>query len=92
MINTDFLISNKKQLLDIYKKERYFNNNGEEGALFVNFTDPTKVDVFYWTMNFMPEKYRVKLIEEIKKNIEIKNVNYIVAFDSQNTNIISVKN
>ena len=66
MINTDFLISNKK-LLDIYKRERYFNNQGQEGALFVNFTDPTKVDVFYWTMGMMPEKYRVKLIEEMKK-------------------------
>lgn len=92
MINTDFLISNKKQLLDIYKKERYFNNQGQEGALFVNFTDPTKVDVFYWTMSIMPEKYRVKLIEEMKKNIDIKKVDYIVAFDSENINIISVKN
>ena len=64
----------------------------KRGYVFVNFTNPEKVDVFYWTMGMMPEKYRIKLIEEMKKNIEIKKVDYIVAFDSENMNIISVKN
>ena len=62
MINHDFLINNKNQLIDIYKKERFFNNNGMEGALFINFSVKDKVDVFYWTINDMKEEYRLKLV------------------------------
>tara|TARA_Y200000002_G_C22377665_1_gene535868 strand:+ start:253 stop:531 length:279 start_codon:yes stop_codon:yes gene_type:complete len=91
MINTDFLIQNQKQLLEIYQKERFFNNYGKEGALFINFTNPEKVDVFYWTMDEMTEEFRKKLIEEMKKKIDVKNVSYFIAFDGENTNVISIK-
>ena len=30
MIKTDFLIENKTQLLEIYQKERFFNNAGNQ--------------------------------------------------------------
>ena len=92
MINHDFLINNKNQLIDIYKKERFFNNNGIEGALFINFSVKDKVDVFYWTINDMKEEYRLKLVEEIKKNIDVQNIFYFIAFDAENTNVISIKN
>ena len=92
MINHDFLINNKNQLIDIYKKERFFNNNGMEGALFINFSVKDKVDVFYWTINDMKEEYRLKLVEEIKKNIDVQNIFYFIAFDTENTNVISIKN
>lgn len=92
MINHDFLINNKNQLIDIYKKERFFNNNGIEGALFINFSVKDKVDVFYWTINDMKEEYRLKLVEEIKKNIDVQNIFYFIAFDTENTNVISIKN
>lgn len=91
MINHDFLVSNKTQLLEIYQKERFFTNFGKEGALFINFTNPQKVDVFYWTMDQMSEEYRQKLIEEMKKNIDVKNVSYFIAFDAENTSVISIK-
>ena len=91
MINHDFLSNNKKKLIDIYKKERFFNNKGLDGALFINFSIIDNVDVFYWTMTEMKEEYRIKLVEEIKKNIDIKNVFYFIAFDKENTNIISIQ-
>ena len=91
MINHDFLISNKDKLIQIYQKEKFFSNAGKEGALCINFTNIEKVDVFYWTMDQMNEDFRVKLIEEIKKNVENKNIVYLIAFDSDNTNIISYK-
>ena len=92
MINHDFLVSNKQQLVEIYQKERFFNNQGQEGALIINFSKKDKVDVFYWTIDQMTEDYRVKLIEEIIKNIDIKNVSYFIAFDLENINVISIKN
>ena len=92
MINHDFLVSNKQQLVEIYQKERFFNNQGQEGALIINFSKKDKVDVFYWTIDQMNEDYRVKLIEEKKKNIDIKNVSYFIAFDLENINVISIKN
>ena len=92
MINHNFLVSNKQQLVEIYQKERFFNNQGQEGALIINFSKEDKVDVFYWTMDEMTEDYRVKLIEEIKKNTDVKNVSYFIAFDLENTNVISIKN
>jgi hypothetical protein len=92
MINHDFLISNKQQLVEIYQKERFFNNQGQEGALIINFSKDEKVDVFYWTMSQMTEDYRLQLIEEMKKNIEIENVSYFIACDKENINVISIKN
>ena len=50
MINYSFLETNKSQLIEIYKKERYMNNGGAEGALILDFRKNDKVDVFYWTI------------------------------------------
>jgi hypothetical protein len=91
MIKTDFLIENKTQLLEIYQKERFFNNGGKEGALFINFTDPSKAEVFYCVMDEITENFREKLIEEMKKNVDINNVSYFIAFDAENSNVISFK-
>ena len=36
MIDYDFLKNNKQKLIDIYIKERYIENNNQEGALIIN--------------------------------------------------------
>ena len=91
MINTNFLVTHKEKLIQIYQKERFFTNYGKEGALFINFTNPEKVDVFFWTLDQMTERFREKVLEEFKKNMEIKNVAFLVAFDNEDTNIITYK-
>ena len=91
MINENFLINNKTNLLQIYDKERFFTNKGIEGALFINFTEPEKVDVYYWSLDLMHEKFRVKLIKEMQKNIDIKNKKYFIGYDDKDINIILIK-
>jgi hypothetical protein len=91
MINTDFLVTHKEKLIQIYQKERFFANYGKEGALFINFTETDKVDVFFWTLDQMTERFREKVVEEFKKNMEVKNVAFLVAFDTDDTNIITYK-
>ena len=91
MINTDFLVTHKEKLIQIYQKERFFVNYGKEGALFINFTENDKVDVFFWKLDQMTERFREKVVEEFKKNMEVKNVAFLVAFDTDDTNIITYK-
>ena len=57
MINNSFLRNNREKLLQIYQKERFFNNNGLEGALMVDFRKKDNVDVYYWTIQNMNERF-----------------------------------
>lgn len=70
MINYEFLKNNKDKLIDIYIKERYMINNNREGALIVNFSIEDKMDVYYLTVDNMPDKIKQKFIEDYEKNMK----------------------
>tara|TARA_B100001057_G_scaffold463346_1_gene517248 strand:- start:45 stop:335 length:291 start_codon:yes stop_codon:yes gene_type:complete len=93
MINPKFLLDNKDKLIQIYQKEKYFNNNGLEGALMINFTNSDKVDVYYYTLKDIYtnnlSKYQELLETEIKKNINKKNVVYIILYDNKEAQIMT---
>ena len=72
-------------------KERYFNNAGKEGDYLLILLTLLKADVFYCVMEEITENFREKLIEEMKKHVDIQNVSYFIAFDAENTNVISIK-
>ena len=67
MINYEFLENNKQALIDIYKKERFIENNNMEGALIIDYRKVNNVDVFYWTVEKMTENVKVYLWMNIKK-------------------------
>ena len=91
MINYSFLETNQSQLIEIYKKERYMNNGGLEGALILDFRKNDKVDVFYWTIEAMIEKVRDVFLVEYKKNLaeNKKNLVYVVMLDTENIEVKS---
>lgn len=82
MIDVSFLEKNKSQLMDIYKKERYENNGGIEGALMLDYRKEDNVDVYYWTVENMVEQIKELFIAEYKKNIDKKNMIYLILFDN----------
>ena len=81
MIDYSFLETRKTDLIEIYKKERFMNNAGKEGALIMDYRKPNNVDVYYWTIENMVNHIRERFIEEYKKNIDKKNLVYVILID-----------
>ena len=75
MINYNFLKDNKSKLIDIYIKERYVENNNKEGCLVINFSLKDKIDVYYLSIDNMPERIKNRYIEDYYK--ESKNEIFI---------------
>ena len=81
MIDYSFLETRKSDLIEIYKKERFMNNSGLEGALMLDYRKPNNVDVYYWTTENMVDHIRERFMEEYKKNIDKKNLVYVILID-----------
>lgn len=89
MINHSFLETRKNDLIEIYKKERYMNNDGKEGALMVDFRNKNKIDVYFWVVDNMVNTIREKFLEEFKKNIDKKNIAYVILLDDTTIDVRS---
>ena len=83
MIDYTFLEKNKADLIDIYKKERYVNNSNRDGALMLDYRKENNVDVYYWCVEDMVDHIKTIFIEEYKKNIDNKNLVYVILFDNK---------
>lgn len=83
MIDYTFLEKNQNDLIEIYKKERYMNNKGQQGALMLDYRKDNNVDVYYWTVDNMVPHIKNIFIEEYKKNIDNKSVAYVILFDEK---------
>ena len=83
MIDYTFLEKRQNDLIEIYKKERYMNNKGQQGALMLDYRKDNNVDVYYWTVDNMVPHIKNIFIEEYKKNIDNKNVAYVILFDEK---------
>lgn len=70
MINYNFLKDNKSKLIDIYIKERYVENNNKEGCLVINFSLKDKIDVYYLSIDNMPDRIKNKYIEDYHKSAD----------------------
>ena len=82
MIDYAFLENRKSDLIEIYKKERFMNNQGQDGALMLDYRKDNNVDVYFWTLENMVESIRDKFLEEFRKNIDRKNMAYVILFDN----------
>ena len=82
MIDYSFLENRKSDLIDIYKKERFMNNAGLEGAIMLDYRKTNNVDVYYWTVDNMVNDIKEKFLEEYKKNIDNKNMVYVILLDN----------
>ena len=87
MINQNFLEDNREQLIQIYVKERVLNY-GKMGALFVDFSNPEKTDVYFLTLTNMPEKVREQFLR--KDNINQKNTVFIYVKDENESQILDI--
>jgi len=87
MIDYSFLETRKNDLIEIYKKERFMNNNGKEGALMLDFRKQNNVDVYFWVVDNMVNTIREKFLEEFKKNIDRKNVAYVILLDDNTVDV-----
>lgn len=87
MIDYSFLENRKSDLIEIYKKERFMNNNGLEGALILDYRKSNNVDVYYWTVDNMFVSIKEKFLEEYKKNIDNKNMVYVILLDNNTVDI-----
>lgn len=87
MINHKFLEDNREQLIQIYVKERVLNY-GKMGALFVDFSNPEKTDVYFLTLTNMPEKVREQFLR--KDNINQKNTVFIYVKDENESQILDI--
>jgi hypothetical protein len=87
MINHQFLQENKDQLIQIYVKERVLNY-GKMGALFVDFENPSKTDVYFLTLTNMPENVREQFLK--KDNLNQKNTVFIYAKDGIESHILDI--
>jgi hypothetical protein len=83
MIDYTFLEKHQNDLIEIYKKERYMNNKGQQGALILDYRKDNNVDVYYWTVDNMVPHIKNIFIEEYKKNIDNKSVAYVILFDEK---------
>lgn len=83
MIDYTFLEKHQNDLIEIYKKERYMNNKGQQGALMLDYRKDNNVDVYFWTVDNMVPHIKNIFIEEYKKNIDNKNVAYVILFDEK---------
>ena len=87
MINHQFLEENKDQLIQIYVKERVLNY-GKMGALFVDFSNPSKTDVYFLTLTNMPENVREQFLK--KDNLNQKNTVFIYVKDGNVSQILDI--
>ncbi len=87
MIDTNFLQNNKQQLIQIYIKERMMNHN-QTGALFIDFSKGNNADVYFLTLQNMPEEIQKRFLE--KENLNQKNTIFFYTFDKENNNIIEI--
>lgn len=87
MINHAFLEQNKDQLIQIYVKERVLNF-GKIGALFVDFSNEQKTDVYFLTLSNMPENVREKFLK--KDNLNQKNTVFIYVLDKNESQILDI--
>ena len=87
MINHTFLEKNKDQLIQIYVKERVLNY-GKMGALFVDFSNEEKTNVYFLTLSNMPENVREKFLK--KDNLNQKNTVFIYVLDKYESQILDI--
>lgn len=87
MIDYSFLETRKSDLIEIYKKERFMNNNGKEGALILDYRKENNVDVYFWIVDNMVNSIRERFLEEFKKNIDKKNIAYVIFIDHQTVDV-----
>ena len=87
MIDYSFLETRKSDLIEIYKKERFMNNNGKEGALILDYRKENNVDVYFWIVDNMVNSIRERFLEEFKKNIDKKNMAYVILLDHQTVDV-----
>lgn len=87
MINHAFLEQNKDQLIQIYVKERVLNY-GKMGALFVDFRNEEKTDVYFLTLSNMPENVREQFLR--KDNLNQKNTVFIYVLDKNESQILDI--
>ena len=87
MIDPNFLQNNKQQLIQIYIKERMMNYN-QVGALFIDFSKGNNADVYYLTLQNMPEEIQKRFLE--KENLNQKNTIFFYTFDKTTNNIIEI--
>lgn len=87
MINHAFLEQNKDQLIQIYVKERVLNY-GKMGALFVDFRNEEKTDVYFLTLSDMPENVREQFLR--KDNLNQKNTVFIYVLDKNESQILDI--
>ena len=82
MIDFSFLETNKSDLIEIYKKERFMNNGGQEGALILDYRKENNVDVYFWTVENMVPHIKEIFMSEYKKNENLKNLVYVILLDN----------
>ena len=87
MIDYSFLETRKSDLIEIYKKERFMNNNGKEGALILDYRKENNVDVYFWIVDNMVDSIRARFLEEFKKNIDKKNIAYVILLDHHTVDV-----
>jgi len=87
MIDYSFLETRKNDLIDIYKKERFMNNMGKQGALMLDYRKENNVDVYFWTVENMAPKIRELFMEAYRKNIDKKNTVYVILLDNTNIDV-----
>ena len=87
MIDYSFLENKKSDLIEIYKKERFMNNAGLEGALMLDYRKANNVDVYFWTVDNMVAHIKEKFMEAYKKNIDNKNMVYVILIDDTTVDV-----
>ena len=87
MIDYNFLQKNQSDLIEIYKKERYMNNVNREGALMLDYRKDNNVDVYYWIVDNMVPHIKEIFLEEYKKNIDKKNLVYVILMDNKDVDL-----
>tara|TARA_B100000768_G_C11233541_1_gene356200 strand:- start:688 stop:957 length:270 start_codon:yes stop_codon:yes gene_type:complete len=87
MIGEEFISKNKEYLKKIYIKERILNM-GKVGALFLNFKDLSKVDIYFLTIEKMPNEVKELFLK--KKNLEQLNTIFLYIFNNDKSEIIDI--
>ena len=75
MINYKFLEDNKDKLIQLYVKERVLNY-GKLGALFIDFTKPENIQVYFLTLQNMPKNIRNEFLK--KENLNQNNTIFFI--------------
>jgi len=87
MINNLFLETNKEKLKQIYIKERLLNY-GKFGALFIDFSKNSNADIYFLTMDNMPQNVKDQFSK--KTNLEQKNTIFLYVLDLETSYIMDV--